>query len=263
MSTCLPMPKCPDRTGGCLDCGVAPTNNACLLCDTANHFIYDPKNIYCVCDTKYFFDGTTCASCTVNDAACNTCANQNLCLSCVSNFTLTAGVCKCNFQYYPVNPSTCNLCSTGCLVCSSIGGCTLCDTTLNFMLVGGYCQCIAGRYESGGICYPCGNMAGCLDCNTIGCTLCDQMFGFHLDDTICSCSYGFFINTMEVCEQCIMQGCLNCVSQEVCIECDSSLYYLNSSGICDDICGDGFRIYSICDDGNSINGDGCSNACQI
>jgi hypothetical protein len=56
-------------------------------------------------------------------------------------------------------------------------------------------------------------MAGCLDCNTAGCTLCDPMFGFHLSGTVCACDYGFFINAMKVCEQCMMQGCLNCLSQ--------------------------------------------------
>jgi cysteine-rich repeat protein len=42
------------------------------------------------------------------------------------------------------------------------------------------------------------------------------------------------------------------------------LYYLNTSTqICEDICGDGFQIYVYCDDGNLINGDGCSDSCQV
>ena len=63
------MPKCPDMSGGCLDCGT-PAGTVCLNCDTANHFVFDPTHEFCLCETKYFFDGTTCSSCTVNDAAC-------------------------------------------------------------------------------------------------------------------------------------------------------------------------------------------------
>jgi hypothetical protein len=145
-STCLSMPTCPDVVpiGGCLNCD--PDTNDCLLCDTANNFIFDPTDKFCICDVAYFYDGTACSSCTVNDAACNQCANANLCLSCVANFTLTAGVCQCNFQYYKVDPDTCNQCSTGCLVCTGIGACTVCDATKNFILSGGYCQCVIGMY---------------------------------------------------------------------------------------------------------------------
>ena len=204
-------------SGGCLNCGVAPSDTICLNCDTANHFVYDPTNVYCVCDAQYYFDGTLCASCTVNDAACGTCANENLCLSCIANFTLVAAKCQCIDHYYQVNPSTCNQCSVGCLTCTGIGACTLCDPANNFQLVAGYCECVTGMFLSGGVCYVCGAMAGCLDCNTAGCTVCDPMFGFHLSGTTCACDYGFYINDMKVCEKCMMQGCLNCLSQDVCI----------------------------------------------
>lgn len=60
-----------------------------------------------------------------------------------------------------------------------------------------------------------------------------------------------------------MQGCLECISQPVCITCNTSLYFLNSSNICDDICGDGILIYAECDDGNTIDGDGCSSTCRV
>ena len=32
---------------------------------------------------------------------------------------------------------------------------------------------------------------------------------------------------------------------------------------CDEICGDGMLFDLPCDDGNTINGDGCSSTCQI
>jgi proprotein convertase subtilisin/kexin type 5 len=107
-------------------------------------------------------------------------------------------------------------------------------------------------------------MAGCIDCNTAGCTLCDAIFGFLLDiNKKCVCDYGFFINDMNICEQCTATGCLNCLNQAQCIECDTSLYYLAPNATCDDKCGDGFKIYVDCDDGNLIDGDGCSSLCKV
>jgi cysteine-rich repeat protein len=160
-----------------------------------------------------------------------------------------------------VNNNTCNICAPGCLVCTGIGACTICDTLNFFALVNGSCPCITGRFDQNGSCVPCGAMAGCTACNTAGCTQCEPLFGFHLNSTVCQCSYGYFINSMNVCEQCQMLACLNCISQPVCTQCNTTYFYLNSSSICDDICGDGIRIYVQCDDGNLINGDGCSSTC--
>ena len=133
------MPKCPDMSGGCLDCGVAPSNTVCLNCDVANNFEFDPTNTYCVCATQYYFDGSVCVSCTVNDVDCGTCANVDLCVSCVGNLTLVAAKCQCIAHYYQVDNHTCNACSTGCLTCTGIGACTVCDQPNNFNLVNGYC----------------------------------------------------------------------------------------------------------------------------
>lgn len=69
---------------------------------------------------------------------------------------------------------------------------------------------------------------------------------------------------MKICEQCIADGCLNCLSQTQCIECDGVLgFYLKTDGTCDDICVDGLRIYVDCDDGNTLDGDGCSSSCKV
>jgi hypothetical protein len=86
-------------------------------------------------------------------------------------------------------------------------------------------------------------MAGCLTCNMGGCTGCNPIFGFSLNVTICECDYGFFINSNDICEQCMMQGCIDCTSQSFCITCNTTYYFLNSLNVCDDICGDGVLIY--------------------
>lgn len=180
---CEPMPECPDTSAGCLDCGDA-NSTICYSCDTLNHYVLDPDTENCKCDVAYFYDGNICSPCTTYDAACTYCANENLCLSCVANFTLTAGKCQCNPQYYLVDPDTCNLCETGCLQCTAIGACTICDATQNFVLVNGYCQCVPGRFFRNGACYLCNEIPGCVDCNNAGCTVCDTIFGFHLNTAL-------------------------------------------------------------------------------
>ena len=57
-------------------------------------------------------------------------------------------------------------------------------------------------------------------------------------------------------------GCLYCQSSTVCTACaDTTLTILN--GVCSfRRCGNGIiEITEGCDDGNNINGDGCSSAC--
>lgn len=46
--------------------------------------------------------------------------------------------------------------------------------------------------------------------------------------------------------------------------CDATGMVIGSSGSCVEICGDGknFGLYD-CDDGNSIDGDGCSSSCDV
>ncbi len=41
------------------------------------------------------------------------------------------------------------------------------------------------------------------------------------------------------------------------------MYFLDANGFCDDICGDGKLFYVECDDGNLIDGDGCSSTCTV
>jgi len=49
-----------------------------------------------------------------------------------------------------------------------------------------------------------------------------------------------------------------------CEVCDKKRGYANISGDCQEICGDGIRLGGRqCDDGNTLNGDGCSSECEI
>ena len=51
---------------------------------------------------------------------------------------------------------------------------------------------------------------------------------------------------------------------DVCVECNTVTgFRLTSNGNCNEICGDGVVLKYQCDDGNRINGDGCSSNCLI
>jgi cysteine-rich repeat protein len=47
------------------------------------------------------------------------------------------------------------------------------------------------------------------------------------------------------------------------LDCDCTLGYTLAAGTCALICGDGRVISEDCDDGNTINGDGCSSQCTV
>lgn len=40
-------------------------------------------------------------------------------------------------------------------------------------------------------------------------------------------------------------------------------FEMGSNNTCQEICGDGFRVASQCDDGNVLAGDGCSPTCKL
>ena len=58
-------------------------------------------------------------------------------------------------------------------------------------------------------------------------------------------------------------GCATCVDCYSCSTCSLGYYQQKGNPFCDEICGDGKRYILACDDGNTINGDGCSSNCEI
>ena len=64
------------------------------------------------------------------------------------------------------------------------------------------------------------------------------------------------------CLPCI-SGCSRCVDCDVCITCAAGHTLNATNGQCSEVCGDGRRFTLPCDDGNLVNGDGCSNTCQV
>ena len=58
-------------------------------------------------------------------------------------------------------------------------------------------------------------------------------------------------------------GCLTCDSSYVCEICKPEFTYDAHSQLCKEHCGDGMKFMLECDDGNNVNGDGCSSTCEI
>jgi len=121
-------------------------------------------------------------------------------------------------------------------------------------------------------------MPGCNTCLTT--ILCSSCFpGFTLNaGGICQCTFGFLVT--GVCTT--ITGCISATNLQgtiFCLACNSSLFYVSSGNFscvcmtgytknnindCITNCGDSYLTNSeSCDDGNTVNGDGCNNLCQI
>jgi cysteine-rich repeat protein len=64
---------------------------------------------------------------------------------------------------------------------------------------------------------------------------------------------------MNVCEECTALGTVDCIDRNTSTACTS---FFNLSGsVCVEVCGDGVLYNLECDDGNTVDGDGCSSTC--
>ena len=164
-----------------------------------------------------------------------------------------------------------------------------CDGQCLYCSSSRYCKsCISGRYLRLGICTNSPDAIldfkiykdplereyklmpsddGCLDPL---CLTCEQdnkkcqkcIRNTYLYDDICymDCPEGTF-GEEEECKKC-KDNCIRC-TKEKCLECSPS--YLLECNSCKEIdCGNGIvKSPEECDDGNTIEGDGCSSSCQI
>ena len=66
---------------------------------------------------------------------------------------------------------------------------------------------------------------------------------------------------MHICAACPQEGCTECDSDVVCTICTQE-YFLEGD-TCRQVCGDGKLFNLECDDGNILDGDGCSSICEV
>ena len=58
-------------------------------------------------------------------------------------------------------------------------------------------------------------------------------------------------------------GCSSCPDYYSCDSCSLGFFLGSGSPFCQEVCGDGKKFVSDCDDGNNVDGDGCSSKCEI
>lgn len=228
--TCIPFTPC---TGGrvwssqlaqCVcPAGSFWNGNSCFTCGGGK--VYEGNN-GCFCPVGSFYDGSKCSP--VTNPQCSSIVNSQW----------VGGQCIC-LEGYTAEGLAC--------VCKGIetdGSCDRCYQKPNSDWKFGTCQCIEGYYESVGQCLPLQPNPNPAPVNP-------------------SCNVAtFFDDQQKRCLPC-SDGCLSCSSCYACTQCRPEYTYCAISQLCTEICGDGKRFSLQCDDGNNVNGDGCSSDCQI
>lgn len=256
--------SCSSLLTGCLTCS---SSAACTGCDTVNHYVLSLATNTCYCASGYYFDtiGGNCQPCSYSCLTCDVLASN--CTTCLAHRSLTTmNTCPCDPGYTETGVAMCPTCLSlmaGCLFCSSSIVCTTCDSTNYFQLSATthQCSCIVGYYYASGTrtCVSCSTLSSaCTSCFSSSiCTNCVN--GYSLVAGACHCPVGKYVSGSlcllcpSTCTVCTIAGCSSCVSG----------YYATAAAVCDEICGDGRLFVLPCDDGNLIDGDGCSSTCQI
>ena len=140
----------------------------------------------------------------------------------------------------------CNTCTnTTCLTCSS-----------NFTLANNSCVCETGYYvdSTTPACLSCSiAISNCIDCSSSSvCTQCQKGSILNASTNVCDV------------EPCQVDNCNTCDSSNysACLICDSG--YSISGSNCVLVCGDdALHSSESCDDGNTVDGDGCSSTCKV
>lgn len=187
-----------------------------------------------------------CSSC---NYTCLTCSSiESNCTSCDGTRNLTSNTCPCSTGYFDVGNSTrtCSSCDATCLTCEGKSTrCTSCDSTNNFRVLiasTGKCLCKSGYQDTGSAQCAVSSLtcsSPCLTCQTTSttCTSCSSTS--NPEDRVLSNS--------------------KCV-------CPTDYTSVSSTSVCYVVCGNGLMPANTtkqCDDGNTLDGDGCSSACSI
>eukprot|EP01022_Parablepharisma_sp_SALTPOND_P012507 TRINITY_DN1609_c0_g2_i1.p1 TRINITY_DN1609_c0_g2~~TRINITY_DN1609_c0_g2_i1.p1 ORF type:complete len:1244 (+),score=61.49 TRINITY_DN1609_c0_g2_i1:84-3815(+) len=248
----------------CLDC-FDGSSIGCINCNTGRY----AWQSQCLesCPPKTYSYNNACINC---NSPCETCNSTTTCLSCRSPFylklntTSCVSVLECPTGTYPDNSTqVCQNCHESCLECAGPGNdrCLTCDATKGVAKIQegtGKCSLVicptgyftkidAGKNEV--TCVKCHEY--CKSCNGLG---------------------------PDFCTEC-MPGLVSTPSQNMnrvtCKKCSEITPGLTSTenGRCQgntlvsyiiEICGDGINLGQFqCDDGNNINGDGCSSDCTV
>jgi proprotein convertase subtilisin/kexin type 5 len=230
---------------------------------------------YVTCPS-YYWNATTgptlvCTSCSQH---CLTCVISTLCTLCQPNYYLLGFqqincTATCPVGYYTnYTDNTCMQCLINCTSCNDLYSCS---------------GCVSAYYLDpvDKLCYNC--HVSCMTCTGPGgdqCTTCQ--YPLFLTNNVCTnltCSPSNYVDSILGCTPCthLFANSMTCNSTNVlscqstyvmqsntCISCSLVTgFYLDVNHACREICGDGKLYVLQCDDGNTLDGDGCSSSCNV
>ena len=249
-------------------------STTCFTC-APTFFMAEGNNTCFVKCPAFWFDNTTHMVCTSCSWHCLTCINGTHCTACEAPTFLDLATAECVIQcpitfFGNQTSRTCDPCREGCANCTDYNNCFQCVNTSYFV------------DQTTTICWKCSEY--CLTCygpTHYNCLTCKYPLFRDKSHTCVSllCPYGQYVDSVKGCLNCssLFANSLKCNTSEallchrssmlvggVCVACASVTgYHLDSTGDCNEICGDGLLIKYQCDDGNRRNGDGCSSNCLI
>eukprot|EP00347_Sterkiella_histriomuscorum_P023935 403332874 len=241
-------------------CTAYGATTSCSICDKSSQICYSkcPLN-------------TIDNQCTPCNWKCRYCfTDVNTCTACEkSKFLIgTPPTCNCAAGYLE-QTSQCTACHSNCATCldTTNSNCPVCSATA-YLYAGKSClsECPYG-YLKDSIYHLCHfqtqkliqpiNQLDYLNKN------CDD--NQYATGAVCSSCH----STCYTCKGGSSTDCTSCdlgkyLYNSQCLTCDATGMILGSSGQCVEKCGDGKNFGLVkCDDGNSIDGDGCSSTCEI
>lgn len=263
-------PSCPSCSSPCVTCSTS--SSTCTSCN-GDLYLYSSS---CVdpgdCPATTYAKNNVCESC---DPVCANCiVKADHCLSCPPGALLFENTCPtiCPSGYLPYNSDTC--CPDSCSSCTDTETCT---------------GCRPGFFLSGTQCLPCdSNCLTCID-NAEKCLSCQPDEFLEITTCVNQCSNKYYPD-VDTCRDChstcatctgpAKTECVDCINvhiyfEGICQNCadPNNPYFTVVDDDCWDKCGTGTRFdtsnlfglggYNACDDGNLINGDGCSSDCRI
>ena len=239
--------------GSCVDANqcspgsYAETNNQCMPCssDCATCQDFPDKCLTCADATKTWSNYKCIGACATGLTAIGGLCCPNTCTGC----DITLACSGCIGGYYLDAASSCQACNSNCLTC--LGAATTCTS------------CPPGKVLQGSVCQDA--------CNS----------NFYLDGSVCKICH----STCGTCTGPLNTQCTSCADRHVpwkglCWSCLASqpnydkARFEDKGGRCWEKCGIGGKLtiddiseglggYKACDDGNLINGDGCSASCVV
>jgi cysteine-rich repeat protein len=171
----------------------------------------------------------------------------------------------CPLSYYSTIENYCVKCPLfDCLTCNNATACTKCGLG---KIVNGFCTKVSG----------CIKVDSTINSTTNNCLQCSEEFIYDNVSRTCNCAQGFWLVT-DLCTD--NYGCVfahRVENKTICRSCDYNHFQLvgnycecekgfafnNQTNTCEEVCGDGKLFSHVCDDGNTLDGDGCSAECTV